>query len=389
MHKRLGVGLLAVVVGFMAWAAEPLVVIGPWAGVGAELFLPVLEAFSEKTGIPVDYRIMRAEDLAPVLPAQFAAGLTPGDLIFIAWSWWVKEFAEHLVDLSEEIAGIPFTVEPVVVEGRTVGVSYVTSVKPGFWYRKSFFEAHGLTPPATWEEFLALLERIEAIPGVEKAVASGDGVGWPLTDIVEHFILAFGGVDMFWGLIEGTVKWESPEVRAIFENYIIPFLAYASEPIEWSAAADLWWDGKYGIYFMGNWITAMVEDPEDLGVFTLPGCQAIVGATDYMFIPKYSKRIDDALALLRYLVSVEGVALRVSKGGKLSMRADVGPEYYPPAEAALAQAVGALKIVPDMDDTIGGDWQPTFWDQLKLLWVRPEALDDVLRALDAAHPKGR
>ena len=337
----------------------------------------------------MDYRIMRAEDLAPVLPAQFAAGLTPGDLIFIAWSWWVKEFAEHLVDLSEEIAGIPFTVEPVVVEGRTVGVSYVTSVKPGFWYRKSFFEAHGLTPPATWEEFLALLERIEAIPGVEKAVASGDGVGWPLTDIVEHFILAFGGVDMFWGLIEGTVKWESPEVRAIFENYIIPFLAYASEPIEWSAAADLWWDGKYGIYFMGNWITAMVEDPEDLGVFTLPGCQAIVGATDYMFIPKYSKRIDDALALLRYLVSVEGVALRVSKGGKLSMRADVGPEYYPPAEQALVQAVGALKIVPDMDDTIGGDWQPTFWDQLKLLWVRPEALDDVLRALDAAHPKGR
>ena len=387
MLKRLGIGLLTAVVGLLAWSAEPLVVIGPWSGAEAEPFEAVLQAFTEKTGIPVDYRVMRAEDLAAVLPAQFGAGLAPGDLIFTAWGWWVKEFAEHMVDVSGEIAGIPFTTDPLIVDGRAVGVPYVTWVKPGFWYRKSFFEAHGLTPPTTWEEFLALLEKIETIPGVEAAAASGDGVGWPLSDMTEHFIITFGGLDMHLGLIEGTIKWESPEVRAIFENYLIPFLAHASDPIEWTAALDMWWDGKYGVYFMGNWITGMVEDPNDLGVFTLPGCQAVVGGTDYMFIPKYSKRVDDALALLRYLVSVEGVALRVSKGGKLSMRADVGPEHYPPAEAALAQAVGALSIAPDMDDTIGGDWQLAFWDQLKLLWVKPEALDNVLRTLDAAYPK--
>jgi len=28
-----------------------------------------------------------------------------------------------------------------------------------------------------------------------------------------------------------------------------------------------------------------------------------------------------------------------------------------------------LAILPDMDDTVGGDWQSLFWDQLKLLWV--------------------
>lgn len=378
---------LLALVGFGILAAEPLVVIGPWSGAEAAPFEAVLQAFTEKTGIPVEYRIMRAEDLAAVLPAQFAAGLAPGDLIFTAWGWWVREFAEHMVDVTQEIATIPFTTDPVVVEGRTVGVPYVTWVKPGFWYRKSFFAAHGLQPPTTWEEFLALLKKIQAIPGVEAAAASGDGVGWPLSDMTEHFIITFGGLDMHLGLINGTVKWESPEVRAVFENYLIPFLDYASDPIEWTAVLDMWWDGKYGIYFMGNWLTGMVEDPTDLGVFTLPECKAVVGGTDYMFIPKYSKRVDDALALLRYLVSVEGVALRVSKGGKLSMRADVGPEYYPPAEAALAEAVGTLALAPDMDDTIGGDWQLTFWDQLKLLWVKPEALDDVLKTLDAAYPK--
>lgn len=366
--------------------AEPLVVIGPWSGAEAAPFEAVLQAFAEEYGIPVEYRIMRAEDLAAVLPAQFAAGLAPGDLIFTAWGWWVKEFGPHLVDLTADLQGIPFTTDPVWVEGRAVAAPYVTWVKPGFWYRPSFFAAHGLQPPASWPDFLALLAEIEAIPGVEKAAASGNGVGWPLSDITEHFLLTFGGLDMHLGLIEGTVKWDSPEVRAVFEDYLIPFLAHASDPIEWTAALDMWWDGKYGIYFMGNWLTGMVEDPEDLGVFTLPGCTAVVGGTDYMFIPRYSRRVEDTRALLRYLVSVEGVALRVSYGGKLSMRADVGPEHYPPAEAALAAAVGALTIAPDMDDTIGGDWQLAFWDQLKLLWVRPGALDDVLRTLDAVHP---
>jgi multiple sugar transport system substrate-binding protein len=376
-------------IGFSAFCAESLVVIGPWSGAEAEPFLAVLKAFTEKTGVLVEYRVMRAEDIATVFPAQFAAGLTPGDLVFTAWGWWIKEFAGHMVDLSSEIAGIPFVTEPIIVEGKAVGVPYVTWVKPGFWYRKSFFAAHNLQEPTNWTDFIVLLERIETIPGVEKAAASGDGVGWPLSDMTEHFLLTFGGLDLFMGLIEGKVKWESPEVRAVFKAYLLPFLGYASEPIEWTAALDMWWDGKYGIYFMGNWITGMVEDPNDLGVFTLPGCKAVVGGTDYMFIPKYSKRVEDARKLLAFLISKEGVALRVSKGGKLSMRADVGPEKYPPAEAALAQAVGALTIAPDMDDTIGGDWQRAFWDQLKLLWVKPEALDDVLRILDQLHPAAK
>ena len=59
MLKRLGIGLLTAVVGLLAWSAEPLVVIGPWSGAEAESFEAVLQAFTEKTGIPVDYRVMR------------------------------------------------------------------------------------------------------------------------------------------------------------------------------------------------------------------------------------------------------------------------------------------------------------------------------------------
>ncbi|HOI37823.1 MAG TPA: ABC transporter substrate-binding protein, partial [Bacillota bacterium] len=39
------------------------------------------------------------------------------------------------------------------------------------------------------------------------------------------------------------------------------------------------------------------------------------------------------------------------------------------------------EALPDLDDTIGGEWQPAFWDQLKLLWVSPARVGEVLETL--------
>ena len=134
---------------------------------------------------------------------------------------------------------------------------------------------------------------------------------------------------------------------------------------------------------MGNWVTGMVDDPDDLGVFTLPGATAVVGGTDHLFVPRYSANVAAARRLVDFLMSRRGVEIRVAEGGKLSMRSDIGPEHYPPAERELATALAGLSIIDDLDDTVGGSWQRVFWDQLKLLWVRPGALSDVLRELDA------
>jgi multiple sugar transport system substrate-binding protein len=45
-----------------------------------------------------------------------------------------------------------------------------------------------------------------------------------------------------------------------------------------------------------------------------------------------------------------------------------------------------ITIVPDLDDTIGGQWQQTFWDQLKLLWTSPSTatMNNVLDSLQTA-----
>lgn len=377
-----GMGLLAL------GSAQQLTVLGPWAGEEEAQFTPVLEAFEEQTGISVEYRTFRSEDLADTLPAQFGAQRTIGDVIFL-WEWWILENTEHAVDVTDIVADVPFVegAAPEAIDGTYYYGSYVMAAKPGFWYRQSFFDEHGLTPPETWDEFEALLGDIQAIDGVDSAIASGNGVGWPLTDITEHFLITFGGPELQLDLIEGTVDWQSDEVRSIFEEQLIPLLeaGYFSDPIEWTSAVDLWWRGDHGLFFMGNWITGMVEDPDDLAVFTLPGAEGYVGAPDNMFIPRYSENVEEARELMAFMLSREGTELRSAQGGKLSMREDVGAEHYPPAEQSLAEALAGLQILPDLDDTIGGGWQSTFWDQLKLLWVQPDALDDVLRNLDEAR----
>lgn len=374
-----------------------LVLIGPFAGAEYEAFKPVIERFmAEYPHIEVEYKNMRPEDLAPTAPLQFEAGQTPGDVIMHAWAWWIKDMGEkgHLLDLSGLVnvnEYIPGVFDPVTSGGKIYGLPFTAFAKPGFWYRKSFFEAHGLKEPKTWDEFVQLLDKIKTIPGIVAPIASGDGVGWPLSDVTEHFIIAFGGPELQLKLINGTAKFTDPNVREIFEKYLVPLIKnrYFAEPTEWSKAVEEWWAGKYGIYFMGTWITGMVPDPNDLSVFPLPGTRGVVMGMDYVFVPKYTKHPEEAKLLAKWLAT-EGQKVHVgTKAGKFAtwLKVGVNDHWEPMRPVYNLMLGGTIVPVPDLDDAVGGDWQKLFWDQLKLLWVSPDRLDEVLNTLATQFPK--
>ena len=207
-----------------------------------------------------------------------------------------------LVSEDEYIKGI---FDPVKSGDKIYGLPFTAWAKPGFWYRKSFFQKHGLKEPKTWDEFKQLLDKIKQIPGIEAPIVTGDSVGWPISDITEHFIITFGGIDMQLKLINGELKFNDPQVKAIFENYIVPLIkeGYFSEPIEWTKAIEEWWSGKYALYFMGTWLAGMVDDPDDLGFFPLPGCKGVVMGTDYIFVPKYTEHPEEAKLLAKWLAT--------------------------------------------------------------------------------------
>ena len=377
---------LIILIGVFLFS-KTLTVIGPWSGAEMDKFTPVLEKFEKEYGIDVEYRIYRAEDLANILPAQFAAKKTLGDVIFM-WPWFVLNQAKkgHVIEVSDvidESKYLPGVLDNVKMNDKLYGAAYTGKVKPGFWYRKSFFEKHGLSVPKTWNEFIILLEKIKDIPGIKAPIASGDGVGWPLSDVTEHFIITFGGPNIHRDLIAGNIKWQSLTVRNAFEKLTsLLKKGYFGEPTEWTLVLKQWWNGDYGLYFMGSWITGMVDDPNDLGVFSLPGNKGIVFGADYAFIPKYTKYPEEAKTLLKYLCGLEGQTEQVKQGGHVATVKNVPLIAYPPVDREVAKLLEGVEALFDLDDSIGGAFQTSFWDQLKLLWVRPERIDDVLRTFD-------
>jgi multiple sugar transport system substrate-binding protein len=381
--------LVVFVLAATIFMGQQITVIGPWSGAEKDAFMPVLEKFEEQTGIEVQYQIYRAEDLANLLPAQFATKRTPGDVIFM-WTSFMEKNTEHIVNLSDIIKPENFrpgALDNVTVDGEIIGIPYTGKVKPGFWYRKSFFEEHGLTEPKTWDEFVALLEDISKIEGITAPIASGNGVGWPLSDVTEHFILTFGGAELQKDLIAGNVNWTGETAKKPI-NKLASLLSegYFGEPVEWTTVLEQWWQGQYGLYFMGQWLTGMVDDPSDLGVLALPGNEAVVFALDYAFIPKYSKNVDAAKQLIEFLAGPEGQTAQVEQGGHIASANGVPLDAYPPVDREIAELLEGKATVNDLDDSIGGMWQTTFWDQLKLLWVRPGRLDSVLESLQSKMP---
>jgi multiple sugar transport system substrate-binding protein len=394
-----------------------LVVIGPWAGPERDAFLPVLAAFEARTGIDVTYRIYRQEALTPLLPVQFGAKETPGDVIFMVSSF-IKAQGPlgNAVDVTDLVTPSNFKVgatsgtnllAPVTDSGGKIwGGIYTGKVKPGFWYRQSFFTAHGLSPPTTWAEFQALLGTIAGISGVRAPIVSGDGVGWPLSDVAEHFIATYGGASMHRGLSANktnqAMTWTDPQVRAVFANRLVPLLQAGrfGEPLTAdNAALTRWWNGEFALYFMGSWIgnwllglnLSPAPDLKDLRVFPLPSesgiTPGVVFAADYMFIPKYTSRLAEARQLFSFLLSAEGQSAQAAQGGHVATRIGVANGSYPPGDLAVVQSLAGKEVLADLDDTIGGDFQQTFWTELKGLWTNPgQNLDAWLGRLQAAVP---
>src|SRR6266550_413009 len=210
--------------------ATTVTIVGPWAvDSEAKPFLRVLENFTRITGTTVIYKQIRQEELTTILPTQFAAGRAPGDVIFMVSSFIKANGPNHMLKLNggniTDAKYTPGSLDPVKVGADDYGGVYTGKVKPGFWYRKSFFAAHNLTVPTSFQEFKDLLVKISKISGIRTPIVSGDGVGWPLSDITEHFIATYGGAAMHRALTNKTMAWTSPEVRAIFADRLVPPLA--------------------------------------------------------------------------------------------------------------------------------------------------------------------
>lgn len=377
-------------------SAEELVVFSLWSGAEEQNFEQVLANFTETTGISVRHIGYTTEELLITVPTQLRAGVAIADIIMAPWSSWILNLAgegyltsvDNLIDTTK----FPQTyLDQVTANNRIWATPFKVSGKPGFWYRESFFANNSLTVPTTYEEFETLLATIQAIPGVEAPIASGNGVGWPLSDTTEAFIIGLGegGYQLQLDLIFGDEQFNSTVVKDVFEELASLLQAgYFSVPDDFAAQVARVWDGTYGMYFQGSFITAFepfASNLDDVGFFPLPETTGVTGAVDYAIIPALTDHPIEAGELMTFLAGAEAQEIMVGLGGFLAPNIDVPDSAYGPIDLEVLQFMRTVTVVPDLDDAVGGAFQQAFWNWLKLLWVDPNTdLDTLLQTLQDA-----
>lgn len=369
-----------------------LTVFSLWSDEEEANFEEALARFTENTGITVNHVGYSTEELLITVPTQLQAGQAIADVVIAPWPSWILDLASDglLADVSGlmDASKFPQTYLDVVSSGGSVyAVPFKVSGKPGFWYVESFFADNGLTVPTTYEEFTTLLADISAINGVEAAIASGNGVGWPLSDTTEAFIIGLGGHQLQQDLIFGDTMFTASQTRAVFEELqSLLSEGYFSVPDDWQTQVGRVYDGTYGIYFQGSFVTTISpfsDNTEDIGFFPFPETDGATGAVDYAIMPADTENLEEAQQLLEFLASAEAQEIMVQQGGFLAPHSDVPDSAYSAIDLQVLEFMRTVTVVSDLDDALGNPFQQTFWDQLKSFWVTPDQtdLDEMLQAL--------
>jgi multiple sugar transport system substrate-binding protein len=369
-----------------------ITVTGVWAGEEQEDFEAVIGHVEDETGLTIDYESRTTDSLLTETLMDYESGTAPADIVVMPSPARIRSDAGngHLEPVGGTWDESGYAVDPerVSVDGDVYAAPFKMDLKPGFWYRQSFFEDNGLSVPEDWQGFQDLLAEIDGIDGVDAPIASGNGDGWPLSDITEGFFnRQENGAQLQQGLISGDADFTDDRVvSALEEIQTLHMDGYFSELREFGTQYEFFWENRLPLYFMGSFTPAQdaIQDPEDLGVFRLPGVDGITSSVNWFTVPAYSENTDSAKEALSASISPDGQQVWAERGGFIASSTEVPDDAYQlEVMAQLPDVADEVTVVPDLDDALGNPFQEEFWSQLKGLWSDPGSdLNTIAQRLD-------
>jgi alpha-glucoside transport system substrate-binding protein len=106
------------------------------------------------------------------------------------------------------------------VDGTLYAAPLGSNVKSFVWYSPQAFAAKGYQVPTTWDEMIALSDRIVADGGKPwcAGIGSGEATGWPLTDWLEDVMLRENGPEVYDQWVSHAIPFNSPQVAAALDR---------------------------------------------------------------------------------------------------------------------------------------------------------------------------
>lgn len=218
---------------------------------------------------------------------------------------------------------------PLTYDGKLYGLPTQTCFTPMF-YNTEIFEQNGLTPPTTWEEFIQICETLKANGVTPLVVQASDA--WIPAQLVQHLVNGIGGLEIYNGLLDGSVAWNNPtHVEAgrmlqdmVNAGYMQPgFLGMKQEE-----GRKIFIDGNAAMHFMGTWEIGQFLDEGSpiygkVSAFGLPGVKPEnnnlpVGSLDSsLAISSQTKHPEAAFGMIKHWLSKENQEALLYEVGRI------------------------------------------------------------------------
>jgi alpha-glucoside transport system substrate-binding protein len=384
-----------------------------WSDVELTNFQLINAAFTKKTGIKV--KVETTRDLPAVLNtrirgnnppdvtgspglAQLHALISQGKVVrldtFLDMNQIRRDYSQYWINLASYNGGL----YAVLPKANTKGT---------IWYNPKQFTAKGYTVPQTWNDLVALSDKIASSGKYPWAlgVESGAASGWPGADWIDQIYLSLNGPDMLDKWVAHKIKWTDPSVKNAFQMFgeIVNgthYITGAPQSIlttNFQDASYLPYDSPPKAYmdylgdFTAGFITAQfpgITAGTDYDFFPFPTINpayagAVTGGADMVFAMKDNSAIRQ---YMQYLSTAEAQEIWVRQGGASSINKSVPLSAYPnDVQRAAGKQLSQAPIFRNSpDDLMPTAMESAYWRGVLEYISNPSQLNSILSTLESA-----
>ena len=253
------------------------------SGPAYERLQGMADAYTKKTGATVSVNAVDHNTFQESINTYLQG--TPDDVFTWFAGYRMSQFAENglISDVSDvwPIDGMSdaFKKSATASDGKQyfVPISYYPWA---VFYRKSIFEKNGWTAPTSLDELNALMKDMQGKKVTPFAFAAKDA--WAPMGTFDILNMRLNGYDFHMGLCQGKEKWDSAEVKNVFETWktLLPYHQENALGRTWQEAATSMGKGECGMYLLGTFVVDGVtkEAADDLDFFTFPAMDEAIGS---------------------------------------------------------------------------------------------------------------
>nr|WP_235540316.1 ABC transporter substrate-binding protein [Paenibacillus sp. Root52] len=305
----------------------------------------ILDEFEKQTNVRVNLQLIPAEQTTTVLQTKLAVDETPDIIQYnLASAVTDLNLERNFEVLDDEPWASRIVNKDVLSAGGHIysfHVSQDTGMQ-GVVYNKQIFEELGITIPTTYEQFLAVCEKIKASGITPVFMPYKDAWAaniWPAAAFADF--VTKNEPTFFDDLNSNKKKWSDiPEFKTFLEQqYEVYTKGYTNTDVlsdSYDMAVGKFLNKEVAMMFMGDWLIEGVaeQDPSmELGVFPIPSTEdASLGASPLggqLFIPKKSKHLEEAKQFLDFIASKDVAQQIVDSKGYVSNFNDVTTPELP------------------------------------------------------------